>query len=87
MVASRDDPYIFFERAHSIGKNWGSQFVDAGYAGHINADSGLGDWQFGQSLLEQLIDNAREQASAARQMRPALPLTVKEARPSPAMHP
>ncbi len=72
LVASRDDPYIFFERAHSIAKNWGSTFVDAGYVGHINADSSLGDWAFGQSLLETLIDNARDQASAMRQIRPAI---------------
>ena len=74
LVASRNDPYIFFERAHSIGKNWGSQFVDAGHSGHINADSGLGAWGFGQALLERLIDNAQEQASAVRQMRPAMPM-------------
>ena len=73
LVASRDDPYIFFERAHSIGKYWGSTFVDAGYSGHINAETGLGEWPFGQALLERLIDNAREQASAARRMRPAAP--------------
>lgn len=74
LVASRDDPYIFFERAHSIGKNWGSLFVDGGHAGHINAASALGHWSFGQSLLERLIDNAQEQATAMRQMRPAPPL-------------
>jgi len=74
LVASRDDPYIFFERAHSIGKYWGSEFVDAGHAGHINAASGLGGSRFGQGLLERLIDNAREQASAMRQSRPAMPL-------------
>jgi len=74
LVASRDDPYVFFERAHSIGKFWGSEFVDAGHVGHINADSGLGDWSFGQGLIERLINNAQEQASAMRQSRPAMPL-------------
>ncbi|HUD94605.1 alpha/beta hydrolase [Sphingobium sp.] len=56
LVASRDDPYIFFERAHSMGKYWGSQFIDAGHCGHINAESNLGDWQFGQELLDRLAD-------------------------------
>src|SRR3546814_17736461 len=70
----------FFERAHSIGKNWGSSFVDAGYCGHINAESGLGEWRFGQALLEKLIDNAHEQASAMRQLRPAIPLAHQERR-------
>ncbi len=62
LVASRDDPYIFFERAHSMGKYWGSRFVDAGHRGHINAQSGLGDWAFGQSLLDELVDDAHSLA-------------------------
>ena len=80
VVASRDDPYIFFERAHSISKNWGSSFVDAGRCGHINADSMLGEWAFGQALLEGLIDNAHDQAAATRQMRPAVLLAHQERR-------
>lgn len=80
VVASRDDPHIFFERAHSISKNWGSSFVDAGRCGHINADSMLGDWTFGQALLEGLIDNAHDQAAAMRYMRPAIPLAHQERR-------
>lgn len=61
LVASRDDPYIFFERAHSIGKNWGSTIIDAGHSGHINAASGLGEWRFGQSLLDRLIAASEDQ--------------------------
>tara|TARA_R110000868_G_scaffold35025_4_gene125857 strand:- start:13329 stop:13994 length:666 start_codon:yes stop_codon:yes gene_type:complete len=71
LVASRDDPYIFFERAHSIGKYWGSEFVDAGHRGHINAESGLGDWQFGQDLLDRLVDNARYRPLPTRRVLPA----------------
>lgn len=74
MVASRNDPYIFFERAHSIGKNWGSQFVDAGHLGHINADSDLGDWAFGQGLLDRLIDDAHDHGFAPRLARPQFPV-------------
>lgn len=80
LVASRDDPYIFYERAHSIGKNWGSQFVDAGHCGHINGDSDLGAWDMGQGLLEQLIAQARDQAQAMRQMRPAMALAQGDPR-------
>jgi predicted alpha/beta hydrolase family esterase len=71
MVASRNDPYIFYERAHSIGKYWGSQIVDAGHSGHINAQSGLGEWRFGQALLDKLIGLAADQTALARQLRPA----------------
>lgn len=56
VVASRNDPFISIERAHSLSKFWGSAFVDAGDAGHINAQSDLGDWPAGQELLEMLIN-------------------------------
>jgi predicted alpha/beta hydrolase family esterase len=42
VVASRDDPYMKFERARRLATFWGSGFIDAGAAGHINADSSLG---------------------------------------------
>src|SRR3546814_9906144 len=43
LVASRNDPYISFGRARLLAQFWGSRFADAGEAGHINADSALGD--------------------------------------------
>ncbi|MGK2908998.1 MAG: RBBP9/YdeN family alpha/beta hydrolase [Sphingobium sp.] len=80
LVASRNDPYIFYERAHSIGKNWGSRIVDAGHSGHINAESGLGDWRFGQSLLDQLVAQAEDQIPG-QQTRP-LAMNVASNAPS-----
>ena len=58
VVASRDDPWIGFGRARSLAEAWGSRFADAGQTGHINADSGLGDWAFGRLLLDQVIARA-----------------------------
>lgn len=58
VVASRDDPWIGFGRARSLAEAWGSRFADAGPSGHINADSGLGDWAFGRLLLDQVIARA-----------------------------
>jgi uncharacterized protein len=55
VVASHDDPYIAFERARELAAAWQARFVDAGSIGHINADSGLGDWDFGHALLEELV--------------------------------
>lgn len=55
LVASRNDPYCNFRTAHGLANDWACRFVDAGEAGHINADSGLGDWAFGENLLEQLL--------------------------------
>lgn len=54
LVASQNDPYIHFERARRLAFFWGSQFADAGPVGHINAESGFGDWDFGQFLLDRL---------------------------------
>lgn len=55
LAASRDDPYIGFSGARRLARIWRSRFVDAGWLGHINSDSGIGDWPFGQFLLRQLL--------------------------------
>ena len=54
LVASRDDHYIGFDRARRLARIWRSRFIDGGWVGHINADSGIRDWPFGQYLLRQL---------------------------------
>lgn len=59
VVASRSDPYAEFSWASFLARSWGSFFVDAGDCGHINADSGIGDWPFGARLLERLIFAAK----------------------------
>ena len=55
LVGSRNDPYIGFRTAQRLARTWGARFADAGTSGHINADSDLGDWEFGQFLLGQLL--------------------------------
>jgi predicted alpha/beta hydrolase family esterase len=55
LVASRNDPYCDLERARLFGHTWGSQFIDLGDCGHINADSGLGSWPEGHVLLQDLM--------------------------------
>ncbi len=57
LVASRDDPYCSFARAQSFAACWGAKLVDAGKAGHINADSGLGAWPHGLVLLNELLQS------------------------------
>jgi uncharacterized protein len=56
LVGSRNDPYCHFERAEALASAWGARFIDLGEAGHINAESGLGDWPAGHVLLTDLID-------------------------------
>jgi predicted alpha/beta hydrolase family esterase len=54
LVASEDDPFCTLERARLIASRWGASFLNLGQQGHINAESGLGDWPVGQSILERL---------------------------------
>ena len=54
LVGSHNDPYCSLERARQFARDWGSDFVDYGARGHINAESGLGDWSEGHGLLERL---------------------------------
>jgi len=56
LLASRNDPYCSYERAQHFAHAWGAELVDCGEAGHINAESGLGDWPHGRSRLTELMD-------------------------------
>ena len=58
LVASQNDPKVPFDRAQQLSRSWGSEFVSAGEAGHINACSNLGSWDFGQTLLSSLVAKA-----------------------------
>lgn len=55
LVASEDDRYGSVEFAQRCASAWGSRLVSIGPAGHINAESGLGQWPEGAALLESLI--------------------------------
>lgn len=60
VVASDNDPFLSPDRAREIARTWGSRFVDIGPAGHVNGDSGLGDWPEGKRLLRMLIEGEAE---------------------------
>ena len=68
VVASRDDPYMRFERATEAARHWGSHLVDVGEQGHINARSGIGDWPLGLRLVDRLQDAADLHAEADRNL-------------------
>lgn len=57
VVASRNDPWVSFERAQAFSEAWGSRLVDAGRLGHMNSSSGLGKWTFGWRILNGLLEN------------------------------
>ena len=59
LVGSRNDPYCAHPRAQDLARDWGARWVDLGDVGHINADSGLGDWLQGHTLLQELMGHSR----------------------------
>ena len=64
LVASSNDPYCPIRLAGAYARAWGSEFVRLQNAGHINVDSGHGEWPLGRALLQSLTDV--EQPSQAR---------------------
>ena len=54
-VASRNDPFCAIEVAEDLAAAWGSMFIDAGEAGHINTESGYGPWPEGTMTFAQFL--------------------------------
>ena len=73
VVASLNDPWLSIDKAARLAARWGSNFIDIGAAGHINADAGFGPWPYGLALLQQfdpesaaVVENAQSD-SVSRQ--------------------
>ena len=54
VVISSDDPFGAAERSTQMAADWDASVVIAGPRGHLNAESGLGDWPEGRALLLSL---------------------------------
>lgn len=54
VVASANDPFGSPAHAKHCAMAWGSTFVDIGQAGHINPESGYGEWKEGYALFQKL---------------------------------
>lgn len=65
LISSRDDPWMQAEVAALWARRWGSELIDIGAAGHINAASQLGDWPFGRKALQLLYEHAHAHAHAS----------------------
>ncbi|KGD86976.1 alpha/beta hydrolase [Achromobacter sp. RTa] len=74
VVASDNDPYCRLERARAFAGDWGSRIVILPDAGHINADSGLGDWPQGLKLLGALRRRATWRIPTPAKRIPPIPL-------------
>ena len=55
IVASSNDPYCPVRTAGAYARAWRSEFIRLENAGHINAESGLGPWPQGLSLMQTLL--------------------------------
>ena len=58
LVASSNDPYCPVRLAGAYARAWGSELVRLQDAGHINLDSGHGEWPLGLALLQSLMGSA-----------------------------
>ncbi|WP_298611078.1 alpha/beta fold hydrolase [uncultured Thiothrix sp.] len=58
VVCSTNDPYGSETHMRQCSQAWGSEFIVLGDYGHINASSGLGNWEQGQALLAKLSQAA-----------------------------
>lgn len=63
LVASTTDHWMTLERAAHFAGLWGSDLVNLGAAGHINAESGFGPWPEGLALQERLRRGAEFRAA------------------------
>ncbi|MBI3368858.1 MAG: serine hydrolase family protein [Burkholderiales bacterium] len=54
VLYSSNDPFASPEAARSLAADWGAEARDIGPRGHLNADSGLGDWPDAQAAIHDL---------------------------------
>ncbi len=62
VVYSEDDPFCAPQRARAMAAAWGAPATSLGARGHVNADSGLGDWPDGLARLDALLAPTRDPA-------------------------
>lgn len=55
VVASGNDPFCPARLAGAYARAWGSEFLRLTDAGHINVESGHGEWPLGFALLQSLM--------------------------------
>jgi predicted alpha/beta hydrolase family esterase len=58
VAASRNDPWMKYLSAMYWAERWGARLIDLGDAGHVNVESGHGEWPDGLELFRQLRRSA-----------------------------
>lgn len=56
VFASHNDPLMSFERAVFWADSWGCELIDVGDAGHINSESGFGEWEYGLEKVSHFVE-------------------------------
>ncbi|MFL6674502.1 MAG: RBBP9/YdeN family alpha/beta hydrolase [Massilia sp.] len=59
VVASSNDEYVTIERVRAFAAAWGSRLIEIGDAGHINGDSGYGEWPEGEKMLLEFCEQIK----------------------------
>jgi uncharacterized protein len=54
LLASDDDPFCSAARSRTFAASWGAEYIEVKQRGHLNADSGLGDWPEAHAELLRL---------------------------------
>jgi len=56
LIGSENDPWLALNDAKQLSQQWGLAFFNAGKAGHINVDSGYGEWPLLREFVDALTD-------------------------------
>jgi predicted alpha/beta hydrolase family esterase len=71
VVASTNDPFCPVRTAGAYARSWGSEVVRLQNAGHINVESGHGEWPLGLALLQSLLADHSWRAQPQSQLESA----------------
>lgn len=63
-ILSSNDPYAALDRAQAMAAAWGATVTVAGAHGHLNTESGLGDWPQGLAWLAELASEDASRGAA-----------------------
>lgn len=55
LLSSSDDPFCTPAAAAQLARDWGAALIDTGSGGHLNAESGLGEFALGHDCLQRLM--------------------------------
>jgi uncharacterized protein len=55
LIASTNDIYASISRSQAFAKAWGSEFINIGEKGHINASSSIGFWEEGFCIFTKFL--------------------------------